>query len=197
MEFIAGAGEAMAKITDLRGSPGVLVLSAACKVLYMNRRGWQLIRDMNKGPASAGLSGGLPAMVIEVCRGLQAIDRDPRHPQNREQIEVQRLAAGQPLPIIVRGMLLSRDTTGDPQGTVIILEAVGRRETMGLRLKETFQLTDREQMVVHTLAKGSTNKEIACELSITVTTVKAHMKNIMGKTKSSTRTGILAQVLSP
>ena len=40
-------------------------------------------------------------------------------------------------------------------------------------------------------------KEIACELRITVLTVKAHMKNIMGKTKSSTRTGILAQVLCP
>lgn len=81
-------------------------------------------------------------------------------------------------------MLLSENTTGDPEGAVIILEAV-------------VQLTDREQMVVHTLAKGSTHKEIACELRITVPTVKAHMKSIMGKTKSSTRTGILAQVLCP
>lgn len=34
-------------------------------------------------------------------------------------------------------------------------------------------------------------------LRITVPTMKAHMKNIMGKTKSSARTGILAQVLCP
>ena len=36
--------------------------------------------------------------------------------------------------------------------------------------------------IVHTVAKDSTHKEIACELRITVPTVKAHMKNIMGKT---------------
>ena len=48
-------------------------------------------------------------------------------------------------------------------------------------------------MVVHTLAMGSTNKEIASELSITVATVKAHIKHIMGKTKCSTRTGILTR----
>ena len=175
MELVAEASEAIAKITDRRGSPGVLVLSAACKVLYMNRRAWELVRNMNKGPAPGALGGGLPAIVNEVCQELQAIDRDPLHPKNREQIEVWRLAEGQPLPIIVRGMLLSGNTTGDPQGTVIILEAVGRRETMPVRLNEAFRLTDREQRVVHTLAKGSTNKEIACELSITVPTVKAHM----------------------
>ena len=82
-------------------------------------------------------------MVNEVCQELQAIDRDRLHSKNREQIEVRRLAEGQPLPIIVRGMLLSGNTTGDPQGTIIILESVGRRETMPLRVNEAFRLTDR------------------------------------------------------
>jgi DNA-binding NarL/FixJ family response regulator len=68
---------------------------------------------------------------------------------------------------------------------------------MALHLNEAFRLRDREQMVVHTLAMGSTNKEIASELSITVPTVKAHIKHIMDKTKCSTRTGILAQILCP
>ena len=122
---------------------------------------------------------------------------DPLHRTNREQIEVRRLAEGRPLPVIVRGLLLSGITTDDHQGAVIMLEAVGRRETMALRMNDAFALTDREQMVVHTLVKGSTNKEIASELSISVPTVKAHMKNIMAKTKCSTRTGILAQVLCP
>ena len=45
--------------------------------------------------------------------------------------------------------------------------------------------------------KGSTNKEIACELSISISTVKTRMKHIMARTKCSTRTGILAQVLCP
>jgi len=57
------------------------------------------------------------------------------------------------------------------------------------------QLTDREHDVVECLAKGWTNKEIAAELGITEPTIKAHIRNIMNKTKCSTRTGIVAQVL--
>jgi hypothetical protein len=98
----------------------------------MNRRASELVRDMKKGPVPRALSGGLPAMVHEVCQELQAIDRDTLHPKNREQIEVRRLAEGQSLPIIVRGMLLSENTTGDPQGTVIILEAVGPTRNDGV-----------------------------------------------------------------
>lgn len=197
MELGAEASEVREKMTDHRSSPGVLVLSAACTVLYMNRQARELVRDMKNGSVPGAPTGELPAMIHEVCWELYAIGRDPLHQTNREQIEVRRLAEGQPLPVIVRGLLLSGITSGDQQGAVIILEAVGRRETMVLRLNEAFALTDREQMVVHMLAKGSTNKEIACELSITVPTVKAHMKHIMAKTKCSTRTGILAQVLCP
>jgi DNA-binding NarL/FixJ family response regulator len=49
--------------------------------------------------------------------------------------------------------------------------------------------------VVQNLAKGWTNKEIAMELGISEPTVKAHIKNIMDKTKCTTRTAIVAQVL--
>jgi two-component system, NarL family, nitrate/nitrite response regulator NarL len=51
-------------------------------------------------------------------------------------------------------------------------------------------------MVVKNLAKGLTNKEIASQLSITESTVKAYIQHIMRKTKCSSRTGILVQVLS-
>ena len=56
------------------------------------------------------------------------------------------------------------------------------------------QLTNREQSVVENLAKGWTNKEIANALHITEQTVKEHIKHIMRKTNSTTRTGVLVQV---
>jgi len=64
-------------------------------------------------------------------------------------------------------------------------------------LKERFGFTDREEMVVQNLAKGWTNKEIASELNIAEQTVKVYIKQIMDKTRCTTRTGIVAQVLSP
>jgi DNA-binding NarL/FixJ family response regulator len=49
--------------------------------------------------------------------------------------------------------------------------------------------------VVQELLKGWTNKEIAAALTVTEQTIKEHIKHIMAKTKTSTRTGILVQVL--
>ena len=50
-------------------------------------------------------------------------------------------------------------------------------------------------MVVQNLLKGWTNKEIANELGVTEQTIKEHIKHIMAKTKTTTRTGILVQVI--
>jgi DNA-binding NarL/FixJ family response regulator len=57
---------------------------------------------------------------------------------------------------------------------------------------EQFQLSHRETMVIQDLLKGWTNKEIAEELHITEQTVKEHVKHIMEKTNTTTRTGILS-----
>jgi len=75
------------------------------------------------------------------------------------------------------------------------MEVMGRRERVAQQVQKRFHLTNREQTVVQTLAKGLTNKEIATALGITEPTVKAHIKHIMEKTKCTTRTGIIAQVL--
>ena len=75
------------------------------------------------------------------------------------------------------------------------MEELGRRQHLNTdQAKEKFRLTNREQSVVENLAKGWTNKEIANALHITEQTVKEHIKHIMRKTNSTTRTGILVQV---
>ena len=44
------------------------------------------------------------------------------------------------------------------------------------------------------LAKGWTNKEIASALQLALPTVKEHIRHIMAKTNTTTRTGILVRV---
>ena len=61
--------------------------------------------------------------------------------------------------------------------------------------KELFRLTTREVSVVQHLLKGWTNKEIASALTVTEQTIKEHIKHIMAKTQTTTRTGILVHVL--
>jgi len=49
-------------------------------------------------------------------------------------------------------------------------------------------LTDRERDVIALLAEGQSNKQIARELSISETTVKGHVANILGKLELADRT---------
>ena len=53
-------------------------------------------------------------------------------------------------------------------------------------------LTPREIDVLHLVAKGNANKEIAAQLSLTEETVKSHMRNILAKLGANDRTHALA-----
>ncbi|MFI0710779.1 response regulator [Streptomyces inhibens] len=53
-------------------------------------------------------------------------------------------------------------------------------------------LTDREREIVHLVARGSTNLEIATELCISPGTAKTHLANIQSKLKARNRVGIAA-----
>jgi DNA-binding NarL/FixJ family response regulator len=50
---------------------------------------------------------------------------------------------------------------------------------------------------VELLLKGYTNKEIADAVGVTVQTAKEHVKHIMEKTKTNTRTGIVMAIAGP
>jgi DNA-binding NarL/FixJ family response regulator len=67
-------------------------------------------------------------------------------------------------------------------------EAAARlmREVRGPEVPE--RLTERETQVLRLLARGQSNKEIGQSLSISETTVKSHVSNILGKLGVSSRT---------
>jgi DNA-binding NarL/FixJ family response regulator len=52
---------------------------------------------------------------------------------------------------------------------------------------EESALTDREQQVLAQVARGATDKEVAEALTISLNTVKTHMRNILAKLQVSTR----------
>jgi DNA-binding NarL/FixJ family response regulator len=64
-------------------------------------------------------------------------------------------------------------------------------------IQQRYHLTEREQMVIIYLMLGFTNKEIANRMNLSEYTVKEHLKRIMHKTKTTTRTGLLARMIFP
>jgi DNA-binding CsgD family transcriptional regulator len=181
-------------IADLRGGPGLIVLSTDKRLLHMNQRGWELIRQINDSQTvseTVKAGGLLPTAVTEVCTEIHTLLKAQLGSKDWEQLEVRRLVGDPKRPILLRGFGLP----GTDSRVLIVMESMGRRERVAQHIQERFQLTNREQTVVQNLAKGFTNKEIASALGITEPTVKAHIKHIMEKTKCSTRTAIVAQAL--
>jgi len=54
-------------------------------------------------------------------------------------------------------------------------------------------LTRREQEVLHLLAAGASNQDIAQTLVISLDTVKKHVSNLLGKLGASSRTQAISQ----
>jgi DNA-binding CsgD family transcriptional regulator len=133
--------------------------------------------------------------VAELCAEIIKILQVRTDAKDWEQFRVKRVLGDPDRPILLCGFGLP-EQEGNKSRILITVEELGRRqEAMIDQAKELFRLTDREVAVVQNLLKGWTNKEIANALKVTEQTVKEHIKHIMAKTKTTTRTGILVQVL--
>ena len=182
-------------IMERRVGPGILILTSSSQLLYKDRRAWDLCAEINKGAGKAA-SGVLPTPVVELCEEVNKLLQIWTDAKDWEQIRIKRVIGSPDQPILLSGLGLP-DRHGLQQSRILItMEAIGRRQGAVIeQIKEIFRLTDREVTVVQNLLKGWTNKEIANELGVTEQTVKEHIKHIMAKTKTTTRTGILVQVL--
>jgi len=182
-------------IMERRVGPGILILTSSSQLLYKDRRAWDLCAEINKGAGKAAI-GVLPTPVVELCEEVNKLLQIWTDAKDWEQIRIKRVIGSPDQPILLSGLGLP-DRHGLQQSRILItMEAIGRRQGAVIeQIKEIFRLTDREVTVVQNLLKGWTNKEIANELGVTEQTVKEHIKHIMAKTKTTTRTGILVQVL--
>jgi len=78
-----------------------------------------------------------------------------------------------------------------PSVTARLLEAFAGTHTPALRSAEPIEpLTTREEEVLITVARGRTNAEIADELYISLSTVKAHLASLMRKLDARNRVEI-------
>jgi DNA-binding NarL/FixJ family response regulator len=183
-------------IAEKRAGPGILLLSSSMQLLYRDRRTWELCAQINKAQNGKAANGVLPPAVAELCSEIMKTLQIRTEAKDWEHFRVKRIIGDPKRPVLLRGVGLP-DRSGIQQSRILItMEEVGRRqEAVTEQAKELFHLTEREVAVVQNLLKGWTNKEIANELGVTEQTVKEHIKHIMEKTKTTTRTGILVQVL--
>lgn len=188
--------ERAAVIAEQRSGPGIILLTSSFQTLYVDRRAWELCTEINRWQNGKTVNGVLPTVVTELCSEVLRTFQERTHVKDWEQFQIRRITGDPMRPVLLRGLALpDRGEIQQPR-ILIILEDIGRRQKgTPHQMKELFHLTAREQDVVQYLARGWTNKEIASALGISEQTVKEHIKRIMQKTNTSTRTGVLGQVL--
>ena len=142
-----------------------------------------------------GAAGRLPSEIMELCRDLQKELSTTLPSEECEKIAYRRITGDGKCPVLLRGFLLQDSNQIQDTRILILMESLGRRaRVVPAQAKERFRLTEREQEIVKHLAEGRTNKEIAKLLAISEHTVKEHIRHLLKKTKTSTRTAVLAQI---
>ncbi len=183
------------EIADRRMVPGVLLFSGAGDVLFMNSEAEALIRQIMGDRYGAETQNVLPAEVLELCVSLRTLldSQDKGMPEGEH--ELRRVTGDLKSPVLLRGFPLAAHSEKDDACMLIIMEKIGReRRVVPDRVKDQYRLTDREVEIVKYISEGWTNKEIARHLGISEHTVKEHVRHLLKKTKTTTRTGILAQI---
>jgi DNA-binding CsgD family transcriptional regulator len=180
-------------IADRRSGPGILLLTPSLQLLYKDRRAWELCQYLGRGAENG--KRGLPQPVVDLCKEISDLLQVRTDVKDWEQFRVKRVCGSADRPMLLSGLGLPARAEQKAQVLITIEEIGRRREAIVDHVKDLFNFTPREVTVIENLLKGWTNKEIANELGVTEQTVKEHIKHIMAKTKTSTRTGILVQVL--
>lgn len=97
----------------------------------------------------------------------------------------------------IRAFELDSDIVEASSRYAVLVDPIGAPQSGSLDLKKVkglFKLTKRESEVVEELVSGSTDKQIARQIGISVETVRAYLKSVRAKLGVSTRTAIVSTV---
>jgi len=187
--------EKIQSIAEQRTGHGILIVSANGQVLMMDQRASDFCRQMKDVTDKA--AGALPLLVVKLLKEIAELQQLRSHAKDWEDFKLKRVIRGREGKILVTGIALPATVGHKSPLTALLTMDVITQRSMPPRRPEEFHLTPKERSVVDFLLKGYTNKEIAEATGVKVQTAKEHIKHIMQKTKTTTRTGIIMAIAGP
>ena len=192
-------GHTQPKSQQRQGTTGVILFTSTGQLLFMNTEAQVFIRKLQ--PLSTRENGAclIPEQVHAVVRDLICRFLHHEHPKDCESIQVERLCFANDQRFLLRGFCIPDEPLALNSRFLVIMEKLHQQELQcpDTNIQQRYHLTEREQMVIIYLMLGFTNKEIANRMHLSEYTVKEHLKRIMHKTKTTTRTGLLARMIFP
>ena len=179
-------------------STGVILINNMGQLLFMNKEAQLYLRQLY--PLTIRKTGGclIPPDVHSVVRDLISRLLECEHPKDCESIQVERLFFASDQGLLLRGFCIPDEPIATNSRVLVTIEKLHQAlASPDINIQERYHLTQRDQMVIVYLMLGFTNKEIANRLNLSEYTVKEHLKRIMQKTNTTTRTGLLARMVFP
>lgn len=192
------SGKQFGRTDTIEAATGVILFTSTGQLLFMNHKAQAFIRQLQPLTMRENGASLIPADVHMVMRDLISRLMECEHPKDCESIQVERLCFAADQRMLLRGLCIPDEPLARNSRLLIIMEQLHQKlEYPDTNIQQRYHLTQREQMVIIYLMLGFTNKEIANRLNLSEYTVKEHLKRIMQKTKTTTRTGLLARMIFP
>lgn len=192
-------GHAQPQSLQQQGATGVILFTTTGQLLFMNTEAQAFTRQLQ--PLSTRESGSclIPEQIHTIVRALIGRLMHCNHPKDCESIQVERLCFANDQRLLLRGFCIPDEPLARNSRFLVIMEKLNQHELQcpDTNIQQRYHLTEREQMVIIYLMLGFTNKEIANRIHLSEYTVKEHLKRIMHKTQTTTRTGLLARMIFP
>src|SRR2546427_10819533 len=182
--------------SEIRTNPGVIVLTHQGQLLYLNHEATELCAEINQARLGQVARGVLPIEVVNLCHAITEQVTAVQDVKDWEGTHIRLVISDLTPPMLLRGFGIPGPSEADQARVIIMLDRIVSREPVAMsQALERFHLSTRGRSVVKWLVQGHTNKQIAKQLGITEQTVKEHIQRLMRKTKTATRTGLLARLL--
>ncbi|MBN2122662.1 MAG: response regulator transcription factor [Deltaproteobacteria bacterium] len=171
---------------------GLVILDRFLDPVYQDERATGILSTLNRSEqAPETSSGAVPTVVYRYCKeALSALDPEHGRSPPERRFDLFSSGSGEKVSVKVRPVL---DRQKGPL-FLLFLDPEEQILSMTHYLKDK-GLTRREREVVHLLARGCRNLEIAQKLFISAYTVENHLRSIYRKMGVSNRTAVVHRLL--
>jgi DNA-binding CsgD family transcriptional regulator len=192
-------GPKQSQRTQQQATTGIILFNSTGQLLFMNSEAQAFIRQLQPLATRENGTCLIPEEIHTVVRNLIGRLMHCDHPKDCESLQVERLCVASDQRLLLRGLCIPDEPLARNSRFLVIMEKLNQQklECPDANTQQLYHLTEREQMVIIYLKLGFTNKEIAGRMNLSEYTVKEHLKRIMHKTKTTTRTGLLGRMIFP
>jgi DNA-binding CsgD family transcriptional regulator len=177
--------------------PGILLLSASLELIGTNAKASSILHRLHPTENARNISCPLPFILRSLCQALLHLLPVEPCPADWHRLHLIQIIEDACYSFLFRGVGIP-DMFGRNEGRllIILVPLVTQHAAAQYKSIDRITLTPRESHVAQHLADGLTNKEIANKLGLSEYTVKDHVKRLMRKTHTTTRTGVVRQLLA-